>query len=186
MPERAQHPTGQDAFRVDVTFPWGTVTRVKLEITHDEPVMLPSVARPIIHGYELLGEAHILEDVRAETYALEEIVTEKLRALRQTQQRLEARGWNRPRARDYYDLWRLLTDFGDALDVQAVRQIIADKMALRDVTYHVLDHFFTEQLVSEARRNWESNLGTFVSPLPDFDEVIAALRPKIASLLALT
>jgi len=39
-----------------------------------------------------------------------------MRALLQTQQRLLARGWNRPRARDYYDLWRILRDFGPLLE----------------------------------------------------------------------
>jgi len=104
LPERDPHPTGQDAFRVLVAFPWQRTPmgRVKIERTHDEPVLLAAPERDLQHGYEEIGED--LGDVHLATYALEEIVAEKLRAILQTQQRLHVRGWNRPRARDYYDL----------------------------------------------------------------------------------
>jgi len=188
MPERDPHPTGQDSFRVRVAFPWQSTpqVRVKLEITHDEPVLLATQSRLILHGYDQLGEYEALAAVEVETYALEEIVAEKLRALRQTQQRLEARGWNRPRARDYYDLWRLLSDFGAEINAPEVRRILPAKMAHRGVRYRCLEDFFTEQLVSEARRHWLGTLGTFVSPLPDLEVVLAELRPLIAALLELS
>jgi predicted nucleotidyltransferase component of viral defense system len=173
---------------VRVAFPWQNApqVRVKVEITHDEPVLLPAPERTIIHGYGELGEEAAFADVRVKTYALEEIVAEKLRTLRQTQQRLEVRGWNRPRARDYYDLWRILALFGSEIDAAAVRRILPAKMALRSVDYSALDDFFTEQLVSEARRHWQSNLGTFVASLPDVELVLAELRPLLATLLALS
>jgi predicted nucleotidyltransferase component of viral defense system len=42
-------------------------------------------------------------------YPLAEIVAEKLRALLQSRQRLQARGWGASRVcRDYYDLWKVL------------------------------------------------------------------------------
>ena len=75
---------------------------VKIEITHDEPVLLPAPVMPVAHGYEETLEAA----VRA--YRLEEICAEKLRATRQTQAKLNARGWARPRGRDSYDLWHLV------------------------------------------------------------------------------
>lgn len=97
-PERSPHPGGQDAFRIRAAFPWQSVpqVRVKLEITHDEPVLLTPARRPIIHGYEALG--HALPPSELATYPLEEIVAERLRALRQTRRQIERRGWNKPRA----------------------------------------------------------------------------------------
>jgi predicted nucleotidyltransferase component of viral defense system len=182
-PERSPHPGGQDAFRVRVAFPWqGTpMVRVKLEITHDEPVLLTTSPRILQHGYEALGEdlGHVVVD----TYAVDEIVAEKLRALRQTQQRLEARGWNRPRARDYYDLWRILSERWAELNEGAVKHILPEKMAHRGVGFETVDDFFTPQLLVEARRNWQSNLGTFVSPLADVELVLTDLRSLIAELL---
>lgn len=72
------------------------------EITHDEPIILPPEYRTILHSY---GENLTCQIA---CYHIEEIITEKLRALLQTHQKLVTRGWNRPRARDYYDLWFIL------------------------------------------------------------------------------
>ncbi|MBI3974583.1 MAG: nucleotidyl transferase AbiEii/AbiGii toxin family protein [Chloroflexi bacterium] len=185
-PERGPHPGGQDAFRVRIAFPWQStpMVRVKLEITHDEPVLLSTAARPIHHDFEALGET--LADVVVDTYALEEIIAEKLRALRQTHQRLEARGWNRPRSpRDYYDLWRVLTDRAGELDAAAVREIVPRKMAHRGVSYQSLNDFFTPELLAETRRHWQSSLGTFVSPLPNVEGVLTEVRPLMKDVLAL-
>lgn len=64
-------------------FPWQRqpLCTVKVEVTADEPVLLPTVSKPILHGYgkDLLGE------VRA--YTLEEIVAEKLRSILQSEAR---------------------------------------------------------------------------------------------------
>lgn len=96
--ERDPHPGGQEVFIVRVQFPWqrSPMVPVKIEVTHDEPVLLAAPARPVAHGY---GEAF---DAAVRTYSLEEICAEKLRATRQTQQKVAARGWSRSRARDYY------------------------------------------------------------------------------------
>ena len=184
-PLRDPHPGGQYAFRVIVAFPWQNrpMVRVKIEVTRDEPVMLLTPTLPILHGYDELGER--LEDVRLPTYALEEIVAEKLRALRQTQLQLEGRGWRRPRARDYYDLWRILTDRRGEINPDEIRRILPAKLAHRGVSYSAVDDFFTPQLLAEARRHWRSNLGTFLSELPDVELVLTALRPLVEQLLML-
>jgi len=92
--ERDPHPGGQEAFIARVKFPWypSPLCRIKVEITHNEPVLLEAERRALIHGYE--------EELAASLhgYPLAEIVVEKMRALLQTQQKLLARGWNRPRA----------------------------------------------------------------------------------------
>src|SRR6266511_4824983 len=67
-------------------------------------------------------------------------------------------GWNRPRARDYYDLWRILRDFGPSLKNIDLSGLLRRKSAHRGVSYNSLDDFFTADLEAEARRNWESNL----------------------------
>ena len=182
-PESRPHPGGQEAFRIRVAFPWQRtpMVRVKLEITYDEPVLLPASFRSVLHGYEELGER--FDDVRLATYSLEEIVAEKLRALRQTQVRLETRGWARPRTRDYYDLWRLLRDKGRALDHQLIRQILPTKFAHRSVAFQTASDFFTSELLTDARRNWQGNLGPFVSELPDVEIVLPELRQFVEQLI---
>ena len=177
--ERDPHPFGQEAFVIRVRFPWhpSPLCRVKLEISHDEPVLLKPDSRPLIHGYE--ESLHV--SVRC--YQLEEIIAEKLRCLLQTQKKLIARGWNRPRARDYYDLWRLLTAFDTKIDTVLVPPLLQQKCAHRDVAYTSVDDFFTEELTSEARTHWDRNLRPFVSQLPSSDIVISDLRPLVRKLL---
>ena len=63
---------------------------VKIEITHDEPVLLSAPPMPIIHDCDETVSAVV------RTYDLEEICAEKLRSTRQTQAKLTARGWARP------------------------------------------------------------------------------------------
>src|SRR5215510_4786730 len=102
--ERDPHPGSLEAFTARMKFPWypSPLGRINVEITHNEPVLLEAERRAIIHGYE----EELAASLRGSP--LTEIVAEKMRALLQTRQRLLQRGWNRPRARDYYDLWRIL------------------------------------------------------------------------------
>jgi len=177
--ERDPHPFGQEAFVIRVRFPWhpSPLCRVKLEISHDEPVLLNPDSLPLIHGYE--ESLH----VNLRCYQLEEIIAEKLRCLLQTQKKLIARGWNRPRARDYYDLWRLLTAFGAKIDKTLVPSLLERKCAHRDVGYSRVDDFFTKELMNEARTHWNSNLRPFVSQLPPCDVVISELKVLVRNLL---
>jgi uncharacterized protein len=177
--ERTPHPAGQEAFTIRMRFPWhpSPLCRVKLEITHDEPILLPPEERQILHSFEESMEGLV------RCYRLEEVVAEKLRALLQTQQRLRARGWTRPRARDYYDLWRILTRYGESLDRQLLPGLVAAKCRHRNVSYDSLDCFFSGDLTAEASRHWESTLGSFVSPLPACAQVLSELRPLLAGLV---
>jgi uncharacterized protein len=105
-PEPRGHPTGQEAFRLAVQFPWHPtpLCSIKVEITTDEPLLLPAVDRPLQHGYE----EELSTTLRC--YSLEEIVAEKLRTMLQVEKRLEEGKWLRNCARDYYDLWRVCAD----------------------------------------------------------------------------
>ena len=62
-----------------------------------------------IHDYEESLEAKV------RTYSLEEIIAEKLRAVLQQTRTLRERGWTRSRARDYYDIWRILRNYRSQL-----------------------------------------------------------------------
>ena len=93
--EREPHPDGQEAFSIRARLPWQSrpQTRVMIEVTMDERVLLPAEQRQVIHDY---GEPI---DAEVKVYPLEEIVAEKLRALLQQAQMFEMRGWSRSRAR---------------------------------------------------------------------------------------
>lgn len=167
-PEKAPHPNGQDAFNLLVKFPWQPtpLCRIKIEITHDESVILPPEYKPILHGYEEKIDCVVA------CYHIEEIVAEKLRALLQTHKKLVARGWNRPRARDYYDLWCILKNYSSAVDTTRLIEMLDKKCKHRDVAYQNINDFFTVELVKEANQHWQSTLGVLVRALPDCGHVL--------------
>ena len=72
--EREPHPGGQEAFAIRARLPWHTrlQTRVMVEVTMDERVLLPAEQRQVTHEY---GEPL---DAKVKAYSLEEIVAEKL------------------------------------------------------------------------------------------------------------
>jgi len=173
--ERHPHPHGQEAFTFHVQFPWhpSPLCRIKVEVSQDEPVILPPDVRPLMHGYQ----EEVTADIQC--YQLLEIVAEKLRTLLQTHQKLMERGWNRPRARDYYDLWRLFSAYGKGFDRKMLQSVFRRKCEHRRVAFHGVPDFFTEELLSEARTHWESTLGAFVRDLPPFEKAILELTSTL-------
>lgn len=177
--EKAPHPKGQDAFSVMVKFPWQPtpLCRIKVEITHDESVILSPEYKPILHGYEEQIDSAVA------CYHIEEIVAEKLRTLLQTHQKLVVRGWNRPRARDYYDLWRILKNYKAAVDVNRLIEMLDKKCKHRDVSYQNIDDFFTGELVKEANQHWQATLGVLVRELPECGLVLKETKQLISTIL---
>ncbi len=173
------HPGGQEAFAIDVQYPWqrNSMCRIKVEVTGSECVVVAPIGRPVMHGYEDGVSGEVL------CYVLEEILAEKLRALRQTDAMLVSRGWHRPRVRDYYDLWKILSTFEASIDVATVRRILPQKFAARGVSYSGVGDFFTDRLIHEARVNWQEKLGRLTPDLVPVDRVLADLPGLVGRLL---
>lgn len=178
--EREPHPGAQEAFTIRVQLPWQRepLCRVKIEISFDEPVLTDVYRRKMTHGYDEALDAEI------DCYSLEEIVAEKLRALLQAHQKLVMRGWTQRRARDYYDLWRILKQYEKDLDTERLVPLLHQKCKVRGVDFDNVGSFFTKELVTEAQRAWKTMLATFVSDLPECDLVLKALRDMLNKLLA--
>lgn len=181
--EKQPHPNDQEAFIVLIKFPWHNAEksrlfcRIKLEITHDELVLLPIEKRPIFHGY---GEDF---NYMINCYHIEEIISEKLRALLQTHQKLVTRGWNKPRARDYYDLWCILKRFGKNINATRLVETLDKKCAHRGVAYETIDDFFTPVLVKEAHQHWQPTLGTMIQNLPACDNLLNDTKRLIYNII---
>ena len=178
--EREPHPGGQEAFAIRARFPWQNrlQTRVMIEVTVDEEIMRSPERRRVIHQY---GEPL---DVDVQVYSLEEIVAEKLRALLQQAEMFERRGWSRSRARDYYDLWRVLGEYGDGLNLEGFDLLLREKCAVRSVSFTGPDDFFHEAMLAYVEETWEQWLGPLVPGLPSFDTVINGLRPQVEALVS--
>jgi hypothetical protein len=177
--EKEPHPAGQEAFTIRARLPWHKQpqTRVIIEITVDEEILKPGPARGIIHEYGEPLEAEI------PVYALEEIVAEKLRAILQHGQKLEERGWSRSRARDYYDLWRVLGTFEERMDLSDFGALLRRKCAVRDVDFTGPEDFFQGAMLRHVESTWTQWLGPLVPELPPFEQVMSGLRPMLAGLV---
>ena len=177
--EREPHPRGQEAFTIRARLPWQPerLTRVMLEITVDEPVLWPVKPRRVLHDY---GEP-LAADVQV--YALEEIVAEKLRAILQQVAHIKNRGWSRSRARDYYDLWRVLETYHDQLDQTGFRDLLLEKCAVRNVAFAGPGDFFDSGLLTQVERTWIQWLGPLVPELPQFTAIVDEARPRVTALL---
>lgn len=176
--EKNPHPTQQDAFVIRVRYPWQRQmqTRIMVEITTDEKVYQPTT-RKIIHGYDEPL------DVGISVYSLEEIVAEKLRAILQHTNKLGERGWIRSRARDYYDLWRILGAYKDNMNFDNFVPVLEAKCALRDVSFSGADDFFQKSMMEYVESTWDQWLGPLVPDLPGFETVTNELRVQITALL---
>ena len=178
--ERQPHPGGQEAFTIRARLPWHNrlQTRVMIEVTVDERILWPIEKRLLIHNYG--------EPLRAalQVYPLEEIVAEKLRALLQQADLLEKRGWSRSRARDYYDLWRVLRTYGESMDWVNFNPRLREKCALRGVAFSGMEDFFDQRILAYVEDTWEQSLGVLVPSLPSFERVAGELRPQIAAVLS--
>ena len=179
--EKDPHPGGQEAFTLRGQLPWHRqpTTRVMVEISMDEELIKPVQERRLIHEY---GEPI---DASVKVSALEEIIAEKLRAILQHIERLKRRGWGRSRARDYYDLWRILKAYRDDLDLSGFPAFLGRKCAVRGVGFSGPDDFFQDPMISHVERTWAQWLGPLVPDLPAFDTVVGELRPQIESILSM-
>jgi predicted nucleotidyltransferase component of viral defense system len=171
------HPGRQAGFLVRVQFPGqrAALCRLKVEITVDEPVLLPIVSLPILHSFDETLTATVV------AYTLTEIVVEKLRALLQSHRRLLTRGWGASRVcRDYYDLWAVLRRAG-RLEGQ-IPDLLARKCAVREITFTAPADFLTEDLLTVARQEWAQQLLPFVPGAPPVEQVLQEVRSLILAL----
>ena len=178
--ERDPHPGGQEVFMIRARLPWHRApqTRVMIETALDEKILKPVQKRSIIHEYGEPLQVKIL------VYALEEIVAEKLRAILQHVQMLQERGWARSRARDYYDLWRVLDTYQNQLHLSDFFYFLHAKCAIRNVMFNYPDDFFEKTMLRYVEKTWERWLGPLIPDLPDFATLIDDLQPRIALLVS--
>lgn len=178
--ERAPHPTAQEAFQIQIQYPWQSrpLCSIKVEVTTDEPVLLPVTSQPLLHSYEDELKANLV------CYSLAEVVAEKLRIPLQALKRAKEGKWVRNCARDYYDLSYLISVDTVGFNSVDVASILHQKCSVRDVGFDSLEDFFPDVVVTEAKRQWQSSLADLVRPLPEFETVISGLRRWIPSILA--
>jgi predicted nucleotidyltransferase component of viral defense system len=134
--------------------------RLLFDITLDEPVLLPPERRRVIGSPFSDLQPSVL------TYALEEILAEKLRSILQ-----------RGKSRDYYDVWRLLKEKAAAFDVTLARSILVQKCCHKGLNEPNTRAFLLPEQLAEAGVYWERDLAGQVAPrlLPGWAVVTSEL-----------
>ncbi|MGB2676623.1 MAG: nucleotidyl transferase AbiEii/AbiGii toxin family protein [Candidatus Acidiferrum sp.] len=132
--------------------------RVKLDLTADEIVVLPTVLRPVGHAY---SDAPA-EGITARCYAFEELFGEKVRALGE-----------RSRPRDLYDVINLFRNGESRAAAAVIRFVIQQKCTFKNIGFPRFEALavFREELVAE----WGNMLGHQLPALPPVDSFWNAL-----------
>ena len=171
--EKGPHPLRQKAYILRAMFPWQRegLTKIKFEVSRDEKIFHQPKELIIMHEY---GEvfAH-----KIQAYSLEEIIAEKYRGILQNQQHLRNKGWIRSRVRDFYDLWRILNDFRQEINLTNFKPFFIEKCKLKDIQFKGPEQFFdNEPYLAKIKKDWDQYLGALVHELPNFDELILRLK----------
>ena len=123
--------------------------RIKLDLTSDEIVVLPSVIRDVVHPYSDKREGGI----KIRCYAYEEVFGEKVRALGE-----------RARPRDLYDVINLYRHNDFQPTPSAILDVLRRKCAFKNIqvpTFDTIKTFF-----DELAGDWVAMLGHQLPALP--------------------
>ncbi len=115
-------------------------------------------------------------------YSPEMIVVEKLRAICQQMPEYALRSQPTPRARDFYDIWRVMTETGLNLATPGIFELARHIFAAKKVPLTLLALVSNQREVH--RPDWPAVVGAVAQRLDDFDfyfnfvvEQIAGLKP---------
>lgn len=146
-------------------------TKIKLEISTDEIVILPIANRSIIHLYsdKLTGSE------TSDCYNLTEVISEKLRALKQ-------RSYTAPR--DFYDLYYLTQNFTNE-NWKEVIPVFLEKMKHKKLEYTSPGDLINERKLMNVKRVWESSVAHQITEehQPEADEIITSVAQQIKKYL---
>jgi len=168
---------GEEAYqaRIEYIGPLGRLggdqPRVRMDLTVYEILVLPSEQQLVHHPY---SDADRLS-LTIPTYALEEMLAEKLRAM-----------LRRSRARDLYDVWQLFTCYAEMLDFDRARHVLLEKIRLKGFTFGSVDDFLTWENRETWARSWVPSLYRRVVNVAEYERVIAQVEEALTEFLALS
>lgn len=141
--------------------------RYKNRIAHDMSLIEKMIDKPA--KIRVKPEHADVPEFEVTAYSLNEIVVEKIRSMIQ-----------RTRARDYYDVWRLMKE--KSLDTQTIRRFLIQKCEITSINFRP-ELIFEESRLLEAEKYWNIALARLTKDLPEFDSVISELKIMLRFLL---
>ena len=137
----------------------GNNKRVKVDISRSEQLVFEPVMKYVFIDYTDLEEHQLF------CYSLEEVLVEKMRSVMQRMQ-----------ARDFYDIWYLLEEYG--MDADYYLNEFEAKCKTKDLLYADFPEKLTERL-PQYKGRWQSSMSKQIKDLPDFDQVERELQRHI-------
>jgi predicted nucleotidyltransferase component of viral defense system len=149
---------GEYAIFADVQFlgPIGFKNKIAHDISLKEKMVEEPMRMNVKPEYEDIPEFEVL------VYSPNEILVEKLRSIIQ-----------RGKARDYYDVWRLMKE--KDFNQDKIRELLILKCQITEVEFKP-DLIFDRNRLSEAQMFWTIALARLTKNLPDFESVVKDLR----------
>lgn len=141
----------------------GNLPTVLLHITNNEPIMYEPVKKFVLNPYDDVPKYFAIL-----TYAIEEILIEKLRTVL----------YQRCYPKDVYDLWRLLKETGNYIDIEKIMLYLNKKCLHRGIKHEGIPDEFNER-VGRLQNQWDQGLKRQISTPPDFEIVHKELIDKI-------
>ena len=142
-------------------------TKIKLEVSTDEILLLDTVKLDIMHPYSdtLTGEKQCM------CYSINEVVAEKLRALKQ-------RSYTAPR--DFYDLFHLTETFSKE-DWETVIPTFLKKMEHKKLTYQSPDDLIDASKLENVVRAWKTSVAHQIKEghQPEAEQIIKTVAERI-------
>jgi len=152
---------GEYAIFADVQFlgPIGFKNKIAHDISLKEKMVEEPLRVNVKPEYEDIPEFEVL------VYSPNEILVEKLRSILQ-----------RGKARDYYDVWRLMKE--KEFNQDKIRELLIMKCQITGVEFKP-EQILDENRLSEAKKFWTIALARLTKNLPDFESVAKDLRSML-------
>lgn len=149
------------AIFADVQFlgPIGFKNKIAHDIFLKEKLVEKPLRMNVKPEYEDIPEFEVL------VYSPNEILVEKLRSILQ-----------RGKARDYYDVWRLMKE--KEFNTDKIRELLIMKCQITGVEFKP-ELIFDKNRLSEAKKFWTIALARLTKNLPDFESVVKDLRSML-------
>lgn len=170
--KQTRSETGQEAFEGKIEYIGprqhrGNPSRIKLDLTAYEKVILPPATLPLIHGYSDKCQ------VRIRAYQLEEILAEKIRTIIQ-----------RSYPRDLYDAWYILKFHRDRIDIDTLISVYLQKCEFKNIQPAEWQDFFQSPAILNKETAFANSLGRQLRELPKFSELTTELAEILSDLNA--
>ncbi|MBP1988093.1 nucleotidyl transferase AbiEii/AbiGii toxin family protein [Halolamina salifodinae] len=159
--QKEAYPTHYADIDIQYNAVLGQKNTTSLDVMIDEHVTFSPKSHQ--HSYEAVPEFELT------AYSLEEIFAEKLRAL-----------YQRSQARDYYDLYRMITEAD--VDDTVILPAFTRKCEHDGLDIDLRDGLPGEKR-DEIRDGWQNTLPDLVAGLPEFNTVYGTLEDYVGSLV---